>query len=142
SSCWSTDAGRSTTAQAAIWLIRVSERRRIAGIAAARIIGAPIQCAPMELIAFFWDLLVHLDRHLAALLQEYGIWIYALLFLIVFCETGLVVTPFLPGDSLLFVAGALWAAAGMDPRALAATLIAAALSGHTVTSSLATHPGP
>ena len=88
--------------------------------------------SPMELIAFLWDLLVHLDRHLAALLQEYGIWIYALLFLIVFCETGLVVTPFLPGDSLLFVAGALWAAAGMDPQALAGTLIAAALCGDNV----------
>ena len=57
---------------------------------------------PMDILLQLWDLLVHLDRHLAALLQEYGTWIYALLFLIVFCETGLVVTPFLPGDSLLF----------------------------------------
>jgi len=96
----------------------------------------------MELIAFFWDLLVHLDRHLAALLQEYGIWIYALLFLIVFCETGLVVTPFLPGDSLLFVAGALWAAAGMDPRALAGTLIAAALCGDNVNYWVGRYLGP
>jgi len=83
----------------------------------------------MEFLAFLWDLVVHLDQHLAALLQQYGTWIYALLFLIVFCETGLVVTPFLPGDSLLFVAGALWAAADMDARVLAATLIAAALCG-------------
>jgi len=97
---------------------------------------------PMELIAFFWDLLVHLDRHLAALLQEYGIWIYALLFLIVFCETGLVVTPFLPGDSLLFVAGALWAAAGLDPQALAATLIAAALCGDNVNYWVGRYLGP
>jgi len=96
----------------------------------------------MELIAFFWDLLVHLDRHLAALLQEYGIWIYALLFLIVFCETGLVVTPFLPGDSLLFVAGALWAAAGLDPQALAATLIAAALCGDNVNYWVGRYLGP
>jgi len=96
----------------------------------------------MELIAFVWDLLVHLDRHLAALLQEYGIWIYALLFLIVFCETGLVVTPFLPGDSLLFVAGALWAAAGMDPRALAGTLIAAALCGDNVNYWVGRYLGP
>jgi membrane-associated protein len=86
----------------------------------------------MELVAFLWDLLVHLDKHLAALLQQYGAWIYALLFVIVFCETGLVVTPFLPGDSLLFVAGALWAAAGMDARLLAATLIVAALCGDNV----------
>ena len=96
----------------------------------------------MELIAFFWDLLVHLDRHLAALLQEYGIWIYALLFLIVFCETGLVVTPFLPGDSLLFVAGALWAAAGLDPQALAATLVAAALCGDNVNYWVGRYLGP
>ena len=98
--------------------------------------------SPMELIAFVWDLLVHLDRHLAALLQEYGIWIYALLFLIVFCETGLVVTPFLPGDSLLFVAGALWAAAGLDPQALAATLIAAALCGDNVNYWVGRYLGP
>ena len=72
---------------------------------------------------------MHLDRHLGALLQQYGTWIYAVLFLIIFCETGLVVTPFLPGDSLLFVAGTLWAAAGMEPAALAATLVVAAISG-------------
>jgi membrane-associated protein len=86
----------------------------------------------MELLTFLWDLAVHLDQHLAALLQQYGLWIYALLFVIVFCETGLVVTPFLPGDSLIFVAGALWAAAGMDARILATTLIAAALCGDNV----------
>ncbi len=72
---------------------------------------------------------MHLDRHLGELLQQYGTWIYAVLFLIIFCETGLVVTPFLPGDSLLFVAGTLWAAAGMEPAALAATLVVAAISG-------------
>jgi len=96
----------------------------------------------MELVAFFWDFLVHLDRHLATLLQEYGTWIYALLFLIVFCETGLVVTPFLPGDSLLFVAGTLWATAGMDPRVLAITLIAAALCGDNVNYWIGRYLGP
>jgi membrane-associated protein len=96
----------------------------------------------MELVAFFWDFLVHLDRHLAALLQQYGTWIYALLFLIVFCETGLVVTPFLPGDSLLFVAGTLWAAAGLDPRALGITLIAAALCGDNVNYWIGRYLGP
>jgi membrane-associated protein len=96
----------------------------------------------VELIAFFWDFLVHLDRHLAALLQQHGPWIYLLLFLIVFCETGLVVTPFLPGDSLLFVAGALWAAAGMDALALAATLIAAALCGDNVNYWIGRYLGP
>ncbi len=96
----------------------------------------------MEFVAFLWDLVVHLDQHLAALLQQYGAWIYALLFLIVFCETGLVVTPFLPGDSLLFVAGALWAAAGMDARVLAATLIAAALAGDNVNYWVGRYLGP
>ena len=61
----------------------------------------------MELLASFIDLVLHLDTHLLALTQEYGVWVYGILFLIIFCETGLVVTPFLPGDSLLFVAGAL-----------------------------------
>lgn len=81
---------------------------------------------------YFVDIVLHLDHHLGVLLQQYGVWIYALLFAIIFCETGLVVTPFLPGDSLLFVAGALWAAAGMDPAALAATLVVAAISGDNV----------
>ena len=59
----------------------------------------------MEILLWFWDLVVHLDRHLEAFVAQHGAWVYALLFLIVFCETGLVVTPFLPGDSLLFAAG-------------------------------------
>ena len=68
----------------------------------------------MELLLGLWDLAVHLDRHLATFVAQHGAWVYALLFVIVFCETGLVVTPFLPGDSLLFVDGALAAAGGMD----------------------------
>jgi membrane-associated protein len=96
----------------------------------------------MELFAQLWDLVVHLDKHLAALLAQYGPWIYALLFLIVFCETGLVVTPFLPGDSLLFVAGALWAAAGMDAHVLAITLITAALLGDNVNYWVGRYLGP
>jgi membrane-associated protein len=83
----------------------------------------------VEILLFAWDLLVHLDKHLASLLQQYGATVYVLLFVIVFCETGLVVTPFLPGDSLLFVAGTLWAAAGMHVDMLIATLVAAALCG-------------
>jgi membrane-associated protein len=86
----------------------------------------------MELIAAFWDLIVHLDAHLAEFVAQHGVWVYALLFAIVFCETGLVVTPFLPGDSLLFVAGAIAAVGGMDIFALAATLIGAALCGDNV----------
>ena len=79
-----------------------------------------------------WDLVVHLDTHLAEFVAQYGVWVYALLFVIVFCETGLVVTPFLPGDSLLFVAGAIAAVGGMNIFAVAATLVAAALCGDNV----------
>ncbi len=61
----------------------------------------------MEFLAVFLDIVLHLDTHLLSLVQEYGVWVYAILFLIIFAETGLVVAPFLPGDSLLFVIGAL-----------------------------------
>jgi len=96
----------------------------------------------MELLAYFWDLVVHLDKHLANLLLLHGAWVYLLLFLIVFCETGLVVTPFLPGDSLLFVAGTLWAAAGLNVHALAALLIAAAILGNTSNYWIGRYLGP
>ncbi len=86
----------------------------------------------MELLAALWDLAVRLDVHLATFVAQHGAWVYALLFTIVFCETGLVVTPFLPGDSLLFVAGAIAAAGGMDITALMAVLVAAALCGDNV----------
>jgi membrane-associated protein len=84
----------------------------------------------MELIAHFVDIVLHLDKYLAILVAEYGMWIYAILFLIIFCETGLVVTPFLPGDSLLFVAGALAATSGeMNIWVLSGSLFAAAVIG-------------
>src|SRR2546421_9826338 len=83
----------------------------------------------MELFASLWDLAVHLDMHLARFVAEHGAWVYALLFAIIFCETGLVVTPFLPGDSLLFVVGAIAAAGGMSILTVMAILIAAALCG-------------
>lgn len=86
----------------------------------------------MELLAQFVDILLHLDRYLGDFVQHYGVWIYVLLFLIVFAETGLVVTPFLPGDSLLFVAGTLAAAGGMDVVTLCAVLVSAAILGDTV----------
>lgn len=85
-----------------------------------------------QFIAQFLDIVLHLDRHLALLVTEYGAWIYAILFAIIFCETGLVVTPFLPGDSLLFVAGALAAAGGMDIQVLIAVLLTAAVLGDNV----------
>jgi len=84
----------------------------------------------LDLIAGFIDLVLHLDVHLAALIAQYGAWIYALLFAIIFCETGLVVTPFLPGDSLLFVAGALAALGNLDVHLLVAALVAAAFLGN------------
>ncbi|MBI5658540.1 MAG: DedA family protein [Nitrosomonadales bacterium] len=83
----------------------------------------------MELLAFFVDIILHLDKHLLELTQQYGVWIYGILFLIIFCETGLVVTPFLPGDSLLFVAGALCGMGSLELRLLAPLLILAAFSG-------------
>ena len=83
----------------------------------------------MDFLAPFVDIVLHLDKHLALLVVQYGIWIYAILFLIVFCETGLVVTPFLPGDSLLFVAGALAATGGMDLGGLIGVLLAGAVLG-------------
>ena len=86
----------------------------------------------MDLLASLWDLVVHLDVHLAGFVAQHGAWVYGLLFLIVFCETGLVVTPFLPGDSLLFVAGALAATGGMNIALVIAVLITAALCGDNV----------
>ena len=101
----------------------------------------------MELIAQFIDIVLHLDAHLALLLTEYGVWIYAILFLIIFCETGLVVTPFLPGDSLLFVAGALAAATagtvqGLDIGVLIAVLMAAAILGDNTNYWIGHYFGP
>ena len=83
----------------------------------------------MELLASAWEIAVHLDVHLAEFVAAHGAWVYALLFAIVFVETGLVIWPFLPGDSLLFVTGALAAAGGMDIAFVMAVLILAALSG-------------
>jgi len=96
----------------------------------------------MEALHFLVDLALHLDQHLAALIAQYGVWVYAILFAVIFCETGLVVTPFLPGDSLLFVAGTLWAASGMDARVLAATLIVAALCGDNANYWVGRYIGP
>lgn len=83
----------------------------------------------MEILAFLLDFILHIDVHLAQLVANYGPWVYLILFLIVFCETGLVVTPFLPGDSLLFVAGALAAMGEMNVHLLVVLLIIAAILG-------------
>jgi membrane-associated protein len=82
----------------------------------------------MDLLPFLIDFILHVDRHLAEFVAAYGVWVYALLFLIVFVETGLVVMPFLPGDSLLFVVGALCGTGVMSlPLAMAVLLVAAIL---------------
>jgi len=96
----------------------------------------------MEIINFLIDIVMHLDKHLEALVQAYGIWIYAILFAVIFSETGFVVTPFLPGDSLLFVAGALAALGGMDIGLLIAALTIAAVLGNTVNYAIGRYFGP
>ncbi|CAH1194363.1 DedA family protein DedA [Candidatus Nitrotoga sp. BS] len=83
----------------------------------------------MELIATFIDIVLHLDVHLLAIMQAYGMWIYVILFLIIFCETGLVVMPFLPGDSLLFVVGALCGVGALEIKLILPMLMAASFLG-------------
>ncbi|MCC6210637.1 MAG: DedA family protein [Burkholderiales bacterium] len=96
----------------------------------------------MELLASAWEFAVHLDAHLAEFVAAHGAWVYALLFVIIFIETGLVIWPFLPGDSLLFVTGALAAAGGIDLATVMAVLIAAALSGDNVNYFVGRWVGP
>jgi len=90
----------------------------------------------------FVDYIIHFDRHLAALVDAYGPWVYGLLFAIIFAETGLVVTPFLPGDSLLFAAGALAATGSFEPWLLTGLLFLAAFSGNAVNYSIGRAIGP
>ena len=78
------------------------------------------------------DFILHIDQHLTALSAQYGMWIYAILFLIIFCETGLVATPFLPGDSLLFVAGGIAAVGGINIHIMVLILLVAAILGDAV----------
>jgi len=96
----------------------------------------------MEFLTALVGVALHLDTHLAEFVAQHGAWVYALLFTIVFIETGLVIWPFLPGDSLLFVAGAIAAAGGMDIAAVMATLVAAALTGDNVNYSIGRWIGP
>jgi len=96
----------------------------------------------MELIAQAIDLALHIDHHLLAFLHDYGLWVYALLFLIIFAETGFVVTPFLPGDSLLFVAGTLAAGSGLEIQWLIPLLIAASFGGDNTNYWIGHHLGP
>ena len=96
----------------------------------------------MDWIKFFIDVFLHLDKHLDLILKDYGTWTYLILFVTIFCETGLVVTPFLPGDSLLFAAGAIAARGSLDVTWLFLLLGGAAIAGNTVNYSIAHFIGP
>lgn len=96
----------------------------------------------MELLAAFVDLFLHIDRHLLELATDYGTWIYVILFLIIFLETGVVVTPFLPGDSLLFATGALAAAGIIDVVTILVLLNVAAVVGDNVNYAIGRAVGP
>jgi membrane-associated protein len=96
----------------------------------------------MEWIETAVDFILHVDKHLAEIFAQYGVWTYAVLALIVFCETGLVVTPFLPGDSLLFAIGALSATGALDVVAITIVLIIAAVVGDAVNYACGAFIGP
>ena len=98
--------------------------------------------AAMELFQFLIDFILHVDQHLAACVQNYGTWVYALLFLIIFVETGVVVMPFLPGDSLLFVVGAMCGVGLMDLGLSMVLLTAAAILGNQCNYAIGRHFGP
>ncbi len=96
----------------------------------------------MELVAFILDFILHVDRYLEVFVQNYGAWVYALLFMIIFVETGLVVMPFLPGDSLLFVVGAMCGAGLMDVSIVVPLLVIAAILGDQCNYSIGNYFGP
>jgi membrane-associated protein len=96
----------------------------------------------MEIALYLIDFILHVDKHLQAFVQAYGVWVYALLFLIIFVETGLVVMPFLPGDSLLFIVGALCGAGLLDWSLAAGLMLVAAILGDQVNYSIGRYFGP
>jgi membrane-associated protein len=96
----------------------------------------------MEIIAFLFDFIIHIDKHLEAFVLNYGVWVYALLFLIIFVETGVVVMPFLPGDSLLFVVGAMCGVGLMNYPLAMGLLFVAAVLGDQCNYSIGRYFGP
>ncbi len=96
----------------------------------------------MELIEYFIDLFLHLDRHLGEVIKQYGTWTYLILFVIIFCETGLVVTPFLPGDSLLFAAGTFAGIGALNPVGIVVILCIAGILGDTANYWIGAYVGP
>jgi membrane-associated protein len=95
----------------------------------------------MDFIGFFFDVIMHLDSHLAALIQGFGPWTYAILFLILFLETGVVITPYLPGDSLIFAIGALTAIGAFSLPLIFITLAAAAIMGDSLNYAIGHYIG-
>jgi membrane-associated protein len=96
----------------------------------------------VDLLRSIIDLFLHLDEHLSQVISQYGGWTHLILFAIIFCETGLVITPFLPGDSLLFAAGSFAALGALDVRLIVALLIVAAILGDTVNYWVGVYIGP
>lgn len=96
----------------------------------------------MELLKEFIDIFMHIDKHLGAVIQAYGAWTYLILFLIIFCETGLVVTPLLPGDSLLFAIGTFAAMGYLEVEYVIAGLTVAAILGDSVNYAIGHYLGP
>ncbi len=96
----------------------------------------------MDILLSFIDMMLHIDKHLFELVSQYGLWVYAILFVVIFCETGLVVTPFLPGDSLLFASGAIAGAGHLGYPELLGILLVAGISGDAVNYSIGRHVGP
>lgn len=95
-----------------------------------------------QFFLFFMDFLFHIDVHLFELVENYGVWIYAILFIIIFCETGLVITPFLPGDSLLFAAGVVSGAGLMGYFTIMIVMLCAGILGDAVNYIIGRHIGP
>ncbi len=96
----------------------------------------------MEVIKFLIDFVLHMDEHLSVIISDYGVWTYGILFFIIFLETGFVITPFLPGDSLLFAAGSFAALGALNPVYLFILLSIAAVIGDTVNYSIGHYIGP
>ncbi len=96
----------------------------------------------MEIITYLVDLFLHLDKHLAELISQYGTWTYAILFAVIFCETGLVIAPFLPGDSLLFATGALAGAGALDPNLAFLLMASASVLGDNTNYTIGRFIGP
>jgi len=104
--------------------------------------AAPIITVSMELLTYLIDFILHVDKYLSILIQQYGFWTYLILFIIIFCETGLVVTPLLPGDSLLFAAGTFAAKGDLSAVWLFVLLSVAAIGGDTVNYWIGFYIGP